>query len=78
MPQNSNLNDILAGLRSTPGAETLSLTQLIQMKLKQITSGNIDTGELDESTQASADNVDVQSSVEFVLSNAPSGELIFI
>ena len=77
MPQSSNLNDILAGLRSTPGAETLSLTQLIQIKLKQITSGNIDTVELDESTQASAD-VDVQSSLEFVLSKAPSGELNFI
>ena len=75
MPQNSRFKDFITGLRSTPGGETLSVSQLIQMKLKQITSGNIDTV---GSAQPSPDNVDVQSSTEFVMSNLPSGELVVI
>lgn len=45
--------DVLSRLPSAAGGETLSLPQLIQMKLKQITSGNIDTVELDGSSHAS-------------------------
>ena len=78
MPQNSRFKDFITGLRSTSGGETLSVSQLIQMKLKQITSGNIDTVGADGSAQPSPDNVDVQSSTEFVMSNLPSGELVFI
>ena len=78
MPPNSRFKDFITGLRSTPGGETLSVSQLIQMKLKQITSGNIDTVGPDESAQPSPENVDVQSSTEFVMSTLPSGELVFI
>ena len=66
--------DVLLGLRSTPGGETLSVSQLIQMKLKQITSGNIDTVELDGSTH----NLDVPSSKDLGVSNVSSGGLGWI
>ncbi|XP_028413242.1 uncharacterized protein LOC114536089 isoform X2 [Dendronephthya gigantea] len=45
--------DVLSRLQSGGEGEKLSVSQLIQMKLKQITSGNIDTVDLDKSSHAS-------------------------
>ena len=60
----------MLGLRSAPGGEELSVSQLIQMKLKQITSGNIDNVDRVESTlEDSENNVNIEPSDALGMTN---------
>ena len=67
------IKDVLSGLGSALDGKILSVSELIQMKLKQITSGTIDTMELDGSILASQDDLEVQSSEDLGGSNISSG-----
>jgi hypothetical protein len=68
------IKDVLSGLGSGPAGQILSVSQLIQMKLKQITSGNIDAIELDGSTQPSLEDLEVKSSKDIDESSVSLGE----
>ena len=67
--------DVLSGLQSTSDGEILDVSKLIQMKLKQMTTGNVDAAELDGSTHASLDNLDIRSSKDVGVANVSSGEV---
>lgn len=71
----AQLKDVLSGLQATSAGEMLSVSELIQMKLKQITGGNIDTVESHGSTEAFPDTNDIQSAHHRGFSNVSSGEL---
>lgn len=71
----AQLKDVLSGLQATSAGEMLSVSELIQMKLKQITCGNIDTVESHGSTEAFPDTNDIQSAHHRGFSNVSSGEL---